>query len=167
MSTPLQGCADSSVLINFLKLKRTELLTGFGLSVTNDVEAEITADFPTQVAAFQRGVVQRHFNVIAADEPAELMLFAQLIAGGRLGRGECSTMAVAINRGCTLVIDDRRAIKETNRLRPGLPVIGTGDLLATLVRTQVISLEEGDQLVYELATCHRFRLPIRSLADII
>lgn len=36
-------------------------------------------------------------------EPAELLLFTQLIGYGRLGRGECSAMAVAITRNLVLI----------------------------------------------------------------
>jgi predicted nucleic acid-binding protein len=167
MNTPVSGVADASVLINFLKLGRTELLAGFGLAVTTDVEAEITADYPAQVARFQHAVAHGHFNVIAADQPAELAIFGQLIAGGRLGRGECSAIAVALHRGCKLVIDDRRAIAEARRRQAGLAITGTGDILATLVRASVITVAEADQLLLELATFHRFRLPITSIADII
>lgn len=39
----------------------------------------------------------------------EIQLFASLIASGSLGAGECSAIALTVDRGFMLAMDDRKA----------------------------------------------------------
>jgi predicted nucleic acid-binding protein len=161
------GVIDSSVLINFLKLGRTELLAGLTLAATTHVEAEITTEFPDQLAGLRAAVTNGHVTIVDANQPQELALFAALVTGGRLGQGECSAIAVAVNRKCALVIDDRRAITEARRYNANLSVIGTGEILASLVRTSVLTVAEADKLINELANSHKFRLRVSSIKELL
>jgi len=111
---------DTSVLINFLVLDRTELLSRLPdhrFVVTDHVRAEITDHYQDQLqrleAAFAAGILEE----IRVADLQEVRLFAQLTETG-LGIGECSAIAVAAHRKLALAIDDKRAVKKlkTNRL---------------------------------------------------
>ena len=86
---------DSSVLINFLRIGRVDLLTGLPLRfvVTTHVAAEISDGFPKQreqfEAALATGAVEQHDVV----EAAAIGHFGRLWATGRLGAGECAAIA--------------------------------------------------------------------------
>jgi predicted nucleic acid-binding protein len=109
---------DTSVLINFLVLDQLHVLsqlTEFDFSVTEHVRAEITEHFPEQLqrlnAAFEAGSI----NEICVTDIVEVRLFAELTTQG-LGIGECSAVAVALNRGIRIAIDDKREIKKIMHL---------------------------------------------------
>lgn len=99
---------NASVLINFLALDRVGLLTrltSFHFVVTEHVRAEITEHFPEQLqrlnVAFEAGVIEE----ITVTDIVEVALFADLTSKG-LGVGECSAIAVAVNRKLTIATDD-------------------------------------------------------------
>lgn len=99
---------DTSALINFLVLDQLHVLsqlTEFDFYVTEHVRAEITEHFPEQLqrlnAAFEAGSI----NEICVTDIVEVRLFAELTTKG-LGLGECSAVAVALNRRIRIAIDD-------------------------------------------------------------
>ncbi len=106
--------SDTSVLINFLRIDRLDLMGNCSLHflVTNHVREEVTDHFPDQSQRFQNGL-QRILEEIHITDSAEIGLFSTLMQNGKLGRGECSAIAVAIHRKYSLAIDDNVAIKST------------------------------------------------------
>lgn len=110
---------DTSVLINFLNIDRLDLLIAFPGSfiITGHVVEEITKDFPDQKARLNSAIANSQLEVIAVDDEQELQLYNQLIKERRLGAGECSAIACAINRKYSLAMEDSRACKKNDRVR--------------------------------------------------
>ncbi len=73
----------------------------------------------------------------------EVRLFAELTTQG-LGIGECSAVAVALNRGIRIAIDDKRAIKKISRLGYKLDTISTSELTVCLIKAAILTVEVAD-----------------------
>jgi predicted nucleic acid-binding protein len=158
---------DPSVLINFLALDRVGLLSRLSsvhFVVTEHVRAEITEHFPEQLrrlnAAFETGVIEE----ISVTDIVEVALFADLTSKG-LGLGECSAIAVAVNRKLTIAIDDKRALKKVARLGYNLEVLGTEQLVVQLIAESVLTIVEADQMKDDWEQNYRFKLSIVSFSD--
>src|SRR5713101_6551192 len=115
--TPSVVVADTSVLINFLKIDRMDLVAACPrrFHATDHVAADIADSYAEQRARYDAAVTARQLDTCAVTHPAEAALFARLGPGRRLGAGECSAIAVAINRRFALAIDDNLAV---NRALP-------------------------------------------------
>src|SRR6516164_2613212 len=100
------------------------------------------------------------------DDSVELELFLRMAERGRLGAGERSAIAVALNRKCALAIDDSRAIKrameEAGITGISLSIVRTQDIVIELIKQSVLSVEAADAIHSEWATNHRFKLKITS-----
>lgn len=158
---------DASVLINFLVLDRVGLLSrlpSLHFVVTEHVRAEITDHFPQQLqrlnAAFDAGVIEE----ISVTDIVEVALFADLTSKG-LGVGECSAIAVAVNRKLTIAIDDKRALKKVARLGYNLKVLGTEQLVVQLIAESVLTIVEADQMKDDWEQNYRFKLSIVSFSE--
>ena len=158
---------DTSVLINFLALDRVGLLSRLSsvhFVVTEHVRAEITEHFPEQLrrlnAAFETGVIEE----ISVTDIVEVALFADLTSKG-LGLGECSAIAVAVNRKLTIAIDDKRALKKVARLGYNLEVLGTEQLVVQLIAESVLTIVEADQMKDDWEQNYRFKLSIVSFSE--
>ena len=159
--------SDTSVLINFLVLDRVGLLlrlSSVHFVVTEHVRAEITEHFPEQLrrlnAAFETGVIEE----ISVTDIVEVALFADLTSKG-LGVGECSAIAVAVNRKLTIAIDDKRALKKVARLGYNLKVLGTEQLVVQLIAESVLTIVEADQMKDDWEQNYRFKLSIVSFSE--
>lgn len=158
---------DASVLINFLVLDRVGLLSrliSLHFVVTEHVRAEITEHFPEQLqrldAAFEAGVIEE----ISVTDIVEVALFADLTSKG-LGVGECSAIAVAVNRKLKIAIDDKRALKKVARLGYSLEVLGTEQLVVQLIAESVLTIVEADQMKIDWEQNYRFKLSIASFTE--
>lgn len=165
--------ADTSVLINFLKVDRMDLVGRYPgrLLATDHVESELADDYPEQKARYEAAVAAKVLDTCSVTDPAEVALFLRLGPGVRLGAGECSAIAVALSRGYAIAIDDNRAIKaalrEAELARAKLSVLRTQDLMVALIRASVLTADEADQVKAEWEQQHRFRLKARSFRDLI
>ena len=161
--------ADTSVLINFLRVDRMDLIARHShqFVVTDHVAAEVTDFYPDQRTrldiALQSGVLQQ----VSIDDQREVTLFGSLIASQRLGSGECSAIALAVCREYTLAIDDRRAANQARGVRHDLRILTTRDLVIAMIRENLLSVTEADEIKEMWASLHRFRLPIESFSDVI
>lgn len=165
--------ADTSVLINFLRIDRMDLIGAHPTSfiATNHVAIEIADTYPDQqaryVAALAAGQIDQH----SIDDAVELEIFLRLAKRGRLGAGERSAIAVALNRGCALAIDDSRAIhralEEAGIADNALKILRTQDIVVELIRGGIVSIEAADAIHADWVANHRFRLKISSFRDIL
>lgn len=159
--------ADTSVLINFLKLDRMDLIARHSSQflVTNHVGDEVTRHHACQRArleeALKTGVLVEHPVVDAKD----VALFAKLCED--LGAGESSAIAFALNRGHALAMDDGKAIKFAKKHSKTVEVLRTQDLFVSMIRENLIDVVEADALKSTLETNHRFRMSIQSFGDLI
>lgn len=165
--------ADTSVLINFLRIDRMDLIAAHPASfiATDHVAAEIVDTYPEQQARYAAALSAAQISEQRIDDPAELELFLRLAAHGRLGAGERSAIAVALNRKCALAIDDSRAIQlaigEAGIAGNPLLIVRTQDIVVELIRNGVVSVEAADAIRLDWATNHRFRLKIASFRDVL
>ncbi|ANK95504.1 MULTISPECIES: hypothetical protein [Rhizobium] len=165
--------ADTSVLINFLKIDRMDLIGRYpgGFVATDHVRDEVTDQYPSQVERYMAAVAAGHLREEAVTALSELRLFAQLSKTPRLGVGECSAIAVALSRGHSLAIDDGRAIKHALREaglagRP-LRILKTVDVVVQLIHSRVLDISSADLIRHEWETRHRFRIPIESFRELV
>src|SRR5437773_1044843 len=100
----LLAATDTCVLINFLRVKRLDLICRhkeYRFVVTEHVKAEITD--PLQLAEVEAAIAAGDIEDIVVTEPAELTLFGVLAA--RLGAGEAAAIAVAASRNWMIATD--------------------------------------------------------------
>ena len=165
--------ADTSVLINFLRIDRMDLIAAHPASfiATDHVAAEITDTYPEQQARYFAALNAAHIIEQCIDDPAELEIFMRLSVKGRLGAGERAAIAVALNRRCGLAIDDARAIQqainEAGIAGTPLLILRTQDIVVELIRNDVVSVEAADAIRVEWATYHRFKLKIASFRELL
>ena len=163
--------ADTSVLLNFLKIGRMDLIGSHPrrFLATDHVENEIIDE--TQRAAFLAAVASGHLDTCTVNDPREVELFLRLAPRVRLGAGECSALAVAVNRGHAIAIDDNRALNRAFR-DAGLgsvriEIIRTPDVMIALIRSGVLTVEKADRIKDEWAREHRFRINAATFADLL
>ena len=161
--------SDTSVLINFLKIDRLDLLGNCSLHflVTDHVKAEINDNFPDQLQRFQNGLQQRILEEINVAEPAEIELFANLLQKGKLGIGECSAISVAIHRKYSLAIDDNLAIKSALSLAPHLHILRTQDLMVKMIQEGIMNILDADTMLRDWEENHRFKLKINTFKELL
>jgi len=162
-----QVILDTSVLINFLKIDRVDLLArhpSYEFLATEHVKDEITQHYPQQLArldtARQNGDVQE----IRVTDQNELNAFGQLASTG-LGTGECSAIAVAANRNLPVAVDDKVAIKRAQRFHSGIVILNTESLMVSLIHENVLDVPAADAIKDDWEQNHRFRLPFASFAN--
>ena len=111
--------ADTSVLINFLRIDRMDLIGRHPqrFLATDHVGAEITSSYPEEQERYQAAVASGLLDTCSVVDPEEVTLFLKLGPGQQLGAGECSAIAVAIRRRYPIAIDDNRAVKRAIRDR--------------------------------------------------
>jgi predicted nucleic acid-binding protein len=165
--------ADTSVLINFLRIDRMDLI---GMHqeqflATEHVADEISDAYPDQQTRYGSALAAGYLSQVTANDPEELDLFLRLGQSQRLGAGERSAIAVALNRGWTLAVDDTRAFnqafREAGLSGRSLERIRTQDVVIALIRSSVLTLAEADAIKRTWAAHHRFRLKIVSFGDLL
>lgn len=158
---------DTSVLINFLVLDKAGLLArlpAHKFLVTDHVRAEITAHYPEQLQRLEAALTYGVLEEIRVTDLAEVQLFAELSAKG-LGVGECSAIAVAVQRRLVLAIDDKRAIKKIAASGYHLAILGTESLVVLLIKNEVLTVADADGMKVEWEQRHRFKLTFASFAE--
>ena len=135
---------DSSVLINFLRIDRMNLLMQLSceFAVTSHVSGEISDHYPYQKQRFHEARAAGILTELNVDGPDELFLFSAFAASNRLGVGECSAIAVAISRGYDLALDDTRARREALDSQPELKILGTKDLIVLAIKEKLLTVAD-------------------------
>lgn len=149
---------DTSVLINFLRIERMDLLRRHSLNfiVTDHVVSEITGHYTDQKRHLRYSLHDGTLQQMTIKSTDELKLFGSLIATRTLGGGECSAIALAVHRNCVLAMDDRRAIKHAHSINQNLKVITTPDLLQSMIDQKLLSQYEATAIKDQWARKHRF-----------
>jgi predicted nucleic acid-binding protein len=159
---------DASVLINFLAVDRVDLLMShpqYRFLVTDHVRGEVTdAD---QLARLDAALDAQLLEQVSVTGLTELEAFANLTADGRLGLGECAAIALASVQSYIVALDDKPARKRCAIFDSSLQVMGTVDLILSLLRANVLSVEAADDLKLEWQTIHKFKLKFTSFSEIV
>lgn len=166
---PATVVMDASILINFLRIDRMDLIADHpqDFIVTDHVAEEISDWYPIQQERFADAIETGTVSKTAITHPEEIALFSSLSASGRLGSGECSAIAMAVNRCHPLVIDDRRAIAQARYTDRALRILTTQDLVISMIREHLLGVAEADKIKNEWADKHRFHLKLRSFREMI
>ncbi|HSW85980.1 MAG TPA: hypothetical protein VLG49_00610 [Rhabdochlamydiaceae bacterium] len=160
---------DASVLINFLKIKRIDLLEKCSHSffITDHVQDEITTHYPDQRAYLERALHQNILQRANVEASQEFTIFAELGKSGQLGSGECAAIAVASHRQYYLAIDDNQAIKKASGLLSSHFILRTQDIVVVMIQEQLLGIDEADDLIETWAAQHRFKLKIKSFRELV
>ncbi len=142
---------DSSLLINFLAIDRTEILAnlpGFRFHVLNHVINEVvdTAQRPRLEEALDK-------SHVTAFEMTDIGTIADYLSlRRRLGDGESATIAAAAHHGWIVGMDERGRAKREAIDRVGVgSVLNTPGILVLSVRTGQLSLDDAEEIRLELA----------------
>jgi predicted nucleic acid-binding protein len=170
MSTTSQQEAvlDTSVLVNFLRIGRLELLTEhprYRFIVTDHVRGEITDEYPEQLALVEGAINSGALPEIHVTDPAEVGAFVQLQAVRCLGDGERSAIAVAANRGLPIALDDKRARREAHRFKHSIALVNTEAIIVALIQEGVLDVAAADAIKQDWEQNHRFTLPFHSFRE--
>ncbi|MBU6389701.1 hypothetical protein KGQ71_04275 [Patescibacteria group bacterium] len=160
-SNPSTYVLDNTVLTNFSRIERLDLLTAFSgnLCITREVrqemEAGIAGSAKKDASLSQRLAGTRELlatGVIAVESPSSLdglALYAELQGGQVLGKGEISSMVLALECGGIFVTDDEKAWKESKKRGVqvfGIDYLGTKWILRDLVASSVITEQNFEEL---------------------
>lgn len=159
---------DTSVLINFAKVERLDLLDAhpsYSFVVTDHVRGEVSEHYSGQFEAVDTAIAEGILRELAVDQPEELSDFGKLTAPRNLGIGECSAISVAKNRCLPLAIDDNQARKRAKRFHSNLVLLNTEELVVSMIQESVLTVEEADQLKLDWETEHRFKLTFGSFRE--
>lgn len=160
---------DTSVLVNFLRIDRMELLGALPCRfiVTDHAAGELTDFYPEQVERYQAALAAGHVEACTVTDEAALDIFGRLTGTTRLGVGESATIAHAMVTGAGVAIDDRRAINEAQRIAEGLVIVRTADLMVRMIELAMLTLAEADAIKDDWAANNRFRIPVVSFDEMM
>jgi predicted nucleic acid-binding protein len=160
---------DTSVLINFLRIDRMDLIARHShrFVITGHVREEVTDNFPEQQVRLNAALADGTLEEVVVDGEIALDLFKTLTETHRLGTGESAAIACAVANGYAIAIDDRTAERQARQLKQDLVVQGSQDVMLHLIRCGAIDLAEADQIKDTWATQHRFRLSIQSFSELL
>ena len=161
-NSPKPIVMDTSVLLNFVKVGRIDLLDNLGTLIVLPDQVFDEVRHPGHRDAVKDALDSGIFYLQSVRNSIEVEIFTELRKGGRLGAGECSVLAVAINRNWIAGLQDQRARKEGRRLDNDLELCQTEDLVLRLIRTRDLTFDEADRFLTEWATKHRFRSRLTS-----
>lgn len=168
MASKTEILLDTSVLINFARIGRIDLLARRPrcvFLVTDHVRAEVLEHYREQFEAVDAAVESGILTELAVTGAGELEDFGKLVAMKSLGIGECSAIAVAKHRSMALALDDVPARKKAVKFHSGLRLLGTEDLMVALVKENVLSIQEADSIKHDWEANHRFKLMFGSFAE--
>ena len=169
VSYPTTLVADTSVLINFLCIDRMDLIArhSYSFAVTEHVAEEVKNYYSDE----RKRLEDAFKSAILREERVEARILAavpaSLAASRRLGLGERSAIALAISKGWQLAIDDRRATKEALEIGPSLEIMTTQDLVVSIIRQNLLSIAEADDIKHLWTTRYRYHLRIKRFADAV
>ncbi|MCY4314521.1 MAG: hypothetical protein OXC66_00220 [Roseovarius sp.] len=115
---------DASVLINFLRIDRTDLLAGHSRDflATDCAASEIADRYPDQQQRFAKAL--KTGTIAEARVARKSFGFSHPYSTpDAFGAGECPAIAIAVHRGYILAIDDRLAAKHALRIDATIRII--------------------------------------------
>jgi predicted nucleic acid-binding protein len=148
---------DTSVLLNFLKAQRLDLLRACGARLVIPAEVRSEVRRPDQVAALDAALSAGWIVEETMTVTVEVALFAQLAARGTLGLGERAVIALAVSRGWGAALQDKPAREEALRRNKAVELHDTESFVREAIEHGAITWQEADALLLEWRTQHRFR----------
>lgn len=165
---------DTSVLVNFLKIDRADLLAkhpAYRFVVLDFVKNEVGTKphYAAQSARLEAAIAAGH---LLPDDPAETTSITELAAFAamgslKIGEGERAAIAAAFARSLPLVMEDRRAWNRSSAYSAGLARENTTSIVASLINAGVLTVAQADAIKDDWRTNHRFTLAFASFAEVI
>lgn len=158
---------DASTLINFLRIKRLDLLAGVWTvtHIVEDVRAEILD--ANQVSVLEEALLVENIRIYQVTHLEDIQLAMKLRDDLGIGSGEAFSFLAAKRENAVLAIDDERAVKRAKRFVTGVEIVTTPEIIIQSIRKGIITIVEADVIKNEWATQHRFLLPFNSFSDIV
>lgn len=157
---------DTSLLLNFLKIGRLDLLcrgAGYRITITEHIRAEVKK--PKQAMMLEEAIESTWIEEVTLDDPRGLEQFAVL--EGVLGRGEAAAIALAESRGWALGLDEKGRARREAEARLGRDrILNTPGVLLRCIRREELSVEDADRLKDRLAEA-RFAIRLESFRDLL
>lgn len=156
--------ADASTLLNFLHVKRFDLVhaLNYRICVVDAVCEEIVDERRQLDELIKTGKI----HPVSLEGEAITHMVINLRNRG-IGTGEAFSIAAAIEYGGAIALDDRRAIKRAHEEAPGLVVVTSIDIIIAGIVATRLTILEADQIKAVWEQEYRFRLKFNSFADII
>jgi predicted nucleic acid-binding protein len=168
MAGKIDVLLDTSVLINFARIRRLDLLADhprYSFFVTDHVRAEVLEHFRDEFEAVNTAVTDGILTELTVNTTAELEDFGRLVSMKTLGAGECSAIVVAKHRSLVLAIDDVTARNKALKFHTALAVLGTEELIVSLIQENILSIKQADRIKSDWEANHRFRLKFSSFRE--
>lgn len=156
--------ADASTLLNFLRVRRFDLMQGLGYRIR--IVDAVFEEIQSEREHLEELVNDGHIRTLTLEGKAITGTVATLLGLG-LGSGESFSFAAAIEFEGAVAIDDRRAVNRVKSVSPDLKILTTPDIVVAGIHSQIISLDEADLLKADWAENHRFRLKFETFADVL
>ena len=156
--------ADASTLLNFLRVRRFDLVHGLGYRVR--IVDAVYEEVQTEREQLDRIVEEGHIKTITLEGKAITDSVAKFLALG-LGNGESFSFAAAVEFEAAIAVDDIRAVKKVKGIAGGLTVVTSTDIVVAGIRASRLTLSEADLLKADWAENHRFRLKFNSFGDLL
>lgn len=165
---------ETSVLVNFLKIGRADLLArhpAYRFVVPALVRNEVGTRpcYAAQAAGLASAFTAGH---LLADDPADATTMAELGAFAamsplKIGEGERAAIAAAYARSLPLAMQDRRAWSRSAAYSAGIPREDTVSIIVSLIKADVLTVAQADALKAEWEVNHSFRLKFSSFAEVL
>jgi predicted nucleic acid-binding protein len=156
--------ADASTLLNFLRVRRFDLLHGLGYRVR--IVDAVYEEVQSEQEQLDQLVEDDKIRTLTLEGAAITDNVAKFLALG-LGNGESFSFAAAVEFQAAIAIDDIRAVKKLKTVTAGLTVVTSTDIVVAGIRASRLTLPEADLLKTDWADNHRFRLKFNSFGDLL
>jgi predicted nucleic acid-binding protein len=130
---------DATVCISLIQNEELHILgelPGYSFHVPDEVVREVRR--PAQAQELESAIESGGIERIAITDPNELLVFAELRDGRRLGAGESACIALAQSRNWHIATDELRRCRREILRRLGVHRLLTTEALRQLARTHNI-----------------------------
>lgn len=167
-----KGIIETSVLVNFLKINRTDLLANHSMYrfVVLDLVRNEVGTKPCYAAQATRLEAALAAGHLLPDDPAEATDLAELAAFAamsplKIGEGERAAVAAAFARGLPLVMDDHRAWTRSAKFSARLTRESTVSIIVSLIKAGALTVAQADAIKADWEANHSFTLKFASFAE--
>jgi predicted nucleic acid-binding protein len=156
--------ADASTLLNFLRVRRFDLMQGLGYRIR--IVDAVFEEIQSEREHLEELVNGGHIKTLTLEGKAITDTVATLLGLG-LGSGESFSFAAAIEFEGAVAIDDLRAVKRVQSVSPNLKILTTPDIVVAGIHSRTISVADADKLKVDWAENHRFRMKFATFTDLL
>ena len=156
---------EASPLISFLKVNRFDILEAVcsNLLYTDHVTGEILLF--KQQERLTRLFEEERIHEVTLSNPAHLAEFAHLLEETPLGPGEASSVLYAAYYHCSLVITDKKGIREAERR--DVPYLTTQQIMVHAIQREFLTLGDADSLLRKWRALNEFPVTVLSFENLI